>query len=55
MKKMLPIRILLLSALLSLAGAACALAQDKPTPVRVADAAEFDRVLYDFGDVMLSD
>lgn len=55
MKKMLPIRILLLSALLSLAGAACAVAQDKPTPVRVADAAEFDRVLYDFGDVMLSD
>ena len=54
MKTMLHIRVLL-PVLLALAGAACAFAQDKPTPVRVADAAEFDRVLYDFGDVMLSD
>ncbi len=30
-------------------------AQVKPTPVRIGDFAEFDRTVFDFGDVQLSD
>ena len=31
------------------------LGQGTPAPVRIADAAQFDRTVFDFGDVQLSD